>query len=951
MRVFFVVAGLVASGLLAPPAQAQAPAARPAPGGAPTLTHRPGVVVFRLAEARPGQPGGRLEAPALQRVLTQLGATRVERVFPHVTAPTAAEREREARVVDLTGIYRAHYAAPVAVAKAAAAVRATGTVRYAEPDFYGRVAYTPNDPQAAQQYALAQIHALDAWTTQRGDTAVVIGIVDTGVEYTHPDLAANIQRNFADPVNGVDDDNDGYVDNYWGWDFVGPFYNQPAGDNGPGGPPVYHGTHVAGCASAVADNGLGVAGVGFKCRLLAVKCAGDNHGGYIINGYAGLVYAADHGADIINCSWGILGFPDLGQDAINYATFNRRALVVTAAGNNGVADPFSPAGFENVLTVGATGPGDIKSGFSNYGVSTEVFAPGQGILSTLPNATYGNNSGTSMAAPVAAGAAGLVKAQFPAYSGEQVGQQLRMTSDNIDAANAPALAGLLGRGRINVARALSENPSAVRFLSRQFLNNLTGLPSMLYPMMGTYALQGTFRSILKPTTGLTATLTCSSPTVSILSPPLALGNLSTGQSAPAQFTISVGPSSGDVPARFTITYQDQAGYQDVEMFEVLLSPSFLNLTANKLHTTVGSNARIGFIDNIAVQGLGLVYENRDNLLWELGLMIGVDSTRVPNSVIHLATYPQVNDNDFRILDGPVRPAPLPRADQELVQLLTTNPASGLPIAVRQRAQQWAAAPNDHHILLSYTIINNNPSPLTNVYVGLYADWDIGAGISNKAAWDATRQLGYAYSNEPDSAWAGIRLLSPANRATFRALDFDASLPGNPWGVSDTFTVAEKWRALSQGVSRAQAGLGRGSDVSTVHGAGPLTIPSLDSVTVVFALLAADNLPALQAAADAAAAQYQVVGLAPAGEEAEFIVFPNPTADGRLTVRRPATPGAAGRLTIVDALGRQVWAGPAPADGRATALDLRGNPAGIYSLRLTTATGQTHTRRVVLTPGR
>ncbi len=944
---FSLVTGLLVAGLINYPlhAQTQQLPASAATGPIAALTAdawRPGTVIFRLGAGA----NASLNNPALQRVLTQLGATRVERVFPQVSAPSTDERKREPRCVDLTGIYRAHYAVPLTVTRAAAALRATGVVQYAEPDFYGRTRYTPNDPEAPRQYALAQIRALDAWNTQRGDTTVLIGIVDTGVEYTHPDLAANIQHNYADPINGVDDDRDGYIDNFRGWDFVGPFFNQPAGDNNPGGPPVYHGTHVAGLASAVADNGIGVAGVGFRCRLLPIKCAGDNNGGFIINGYAGLVYAADHGCDVINCSWGILGYPDLGQDAINYATFNRGALVVTAAGNNGVADPFSPAGFENVLTVGAVGPGDVKVGFSNYGVNTEVFAPGLQTFSTLPNGGYGNNSGTSMASPIVAGAAGLVKAQFPGYNGEQIGQQLRMTCDNIDAANLPRFAGLLGRGRINLQRAITENPSAVRFLRKQYLTGPGGPPTPLFAGSNVL-LTGDFHSILKPTTGLTATLACASPLVTIGQPTVALGTLATGQTVVGQFALSISPAAAaNTLVRFTLTYQDQAGYQDDEKFEVLLNPSFRDLTANRLHTTIASNGRIGFNDNLALQGLGLVYENRDNLLWEMGLMVGTDSAHVSNSVIHIASYPQINDDHFQPLNGPVRPVPLPRADQELTGQLDDRGAgaAALPVQVRYRAQQWTATPNDRHILLSYTLRNPGAQPLTNLYAGLYADWDIGAGITNKATWDASRQLGYAYSNEPDSAYAGIRLLAPANLATFRAIDFDAALPGNSWGVSDTFTLGEKWRALSRGVSRAQAGLGRGSDVSTVHGAGPFTLAPGDSVTVVFALIGGDNLADLLAGADAAAAQFQPPLGAP-GEGATgpgARVFPNPAADGRFTL---SATGQAGLIDVFDARGRRVFRVATDGTQPAT-LDLHAQAAGLYGVRFAPARGAGQTWRVV-----
>ncbi|HYE78907.1 MAG TPA: S8 family serine peptidase, partial [bacterium] len=632
--------------------------------------------------------------------------------------------------VDLTLVYRIHYSAPLPIEQAATALLATGAVQYAEPDFVGQPRYVPNDPSVPQQYALTQIHATDAWNLQKGDSTVLIGIVDTGVDTDHPDLVGNLQRNYADPVNGLDDDNDGYVDNYLGWDFVGAFVNQPMGDNfAGGGPGTYHGTHVAGCASATTDNGIGVAGTGFRCRLLPIKCGADDNGGYVINGYPGLVYGADHGCDIINCSWGSLGFPDLGQDAINYATFNRGALVVTAAGNNGIPDPFSPAGFENVLTVGASGPNDVKASFSNYGVNTEVFAPGLQILSTTYNNNYNNNSGTSMAAPVASGAAGLVKAQFPTYTGEQVGQQLRMTCDNIDAQN-PAYAGRMGRGRINVLRAISENPSAVRFLRKRFLDQTTGQPTPLFAGT-TVRLVGDFKSFLKPTTGLTATLSTTSTSVLIQQGTVTLGSMATGQTItnstqPFVFAIDAATGANQIVA-FTITYHDQAGYDDVDQFEVIINPSYRDLTANLVHTTITSKGRIGFNDNRNIQGLGMVYRNQDNLIWEMGLMVGTGPTRVSNAVTRIGTYPPIPDDHFRPVGGPVRPVASPRADQELMGRMNDSGAgtAALPVNIRYRAFAWSAAPHDKYVIVTYTLHNPGPQPLTNLYAGLFADWDIG----------------------------------------------------------------------------------------------------------------------------------------------------------------------------------------------------------------------------------
>ena len=171
----------------------------------------------------------------------------------------------------------------------------TGCIRSAEPHFLPSLCYVPSDDSVGVQYALQKIAAFAAWDVHRGDTATVVGITDTGIDPNHPDLVSNIARNWADPVNGVDDDNDGYMDNFIGWD-TGNNDADPTSDG------TFHGQHVTGLSSASTDNGIGIAGTGFDCRFIHVKIA--NSSGALSGAYEGLVYAAEHGCKIVNCSCG-----------------------------------------------------------------------------------------------------------------------------------------------------------------------------------------------------------------------------------------------------------------------------------------------------------------------------------------------------------------------------------------------------------------------------------------------------------------------------------------------------------------------------------------------------------------------------------------------------------------------------------------------------------------------
>lgn len=184
----------------------------------------------------------------------------------------------------------------------------------------------------------------------------------------HPDLQSNIKYNYADPINGVDDDNDGYIDNYRGWDMS-------MNDNNPMVDMSDHGSHVSGCADAVTNNGTGVSSPGFNCKFLPVKCANATSVSTIDHGYEGIVYAADHGCQIINCSWGGGGGGSFGQDAVTYASVNMGALVVCSAGNTYSDVAQYPAAYKYAFSVAATNSSDEKSSFSTYNYTVDISAP------------------------------------------------------------------------------------------------------------------------------------------------------------------------------------------------------------------------------------------------------------------------------------------------------------------------------------------------------------------------------------------------------------------------------------------------------------------------------------------------------------------------------------------------------------------------------------------------
>jgi hypothetical protein len=364
------------------------------------------------------------------------------------------------------------------ISAVAAAFAADDHVVYAEPRYIDRLCAIPSDPDylSGLQWYLNRVQAPQAWDIVQGDSAVIIAIVDTGVDWDHPDLEANMWINPGEDIDGdgqitgadwniVDDDGNGYVDDFFGWDFGGfgyPDWN-PMENPGYFGP---HGTHCAGIAAAVSDNAIGVAGLSWNCSIMAVKVTEDEEPA-VYYGYEGIQYAADNGADVISISWGrSVGNPTQFQQEIIDSAFARGAIVVAAAGNDpGTLPPdtcgfYYPAWYDHVTAVAATDTNDRILDWSFYGDWVDVCSPGASIYNTFWNDTYGTREGTSMATPVVAGLAGLLKTVQPDMDSDEFEILMRTTSDDIDGLN-PGYEGWLGGGRLNAYRALQENVAVV----------------------------------------------------------------------------------------------------------------------------------------------------------------------------------------------------------------------------------------------------------------------------------------------------------------------------------------------------------------------------------------------------------------------------------------------------------------------------------------------------------
>jgi thermitase len=339
-------------------------------------------------------------------------------------------------------------------------LRRTDGVAYAEPDFILERSQekTPNDPFYTLDYALIDspqdydIDAPSAWTTRT--SCAKVAILDTGIDTDHPDLAPNVYKSDDKPNNGKDDDKNGYVDDTYGWNVI---KGKGSGEDDNG-----HGTHVSGIVAGRGNNGNGSSGICWSAKLVAVKFMNSKGKGSTSDAIDGIDYAVKNGAKIVNCSFGSSSKSTALHDAVDYAQ-DHNVLLVVAAGNDGEnidKNPVYPASYtdSNILTVAASTDTDTLASFSNFGsTAVDVAAPGDDIFSTYLGGGYKYLSGTSMAAPYAAGTAGLLRKQESDATYGELRKAIRQKVDK-----PPALNGKVAYdGRLNVQKALAAIPGLV----------------------------------------------------------------------------------------------------------------------------------------------------------------------------------------------------------------------------------------------------------------------------------------------------------------------------------------------------------------------------------------------------------------------------------------------------------------------------------------------------------
>ena len=674
------------------------------------------------------------------------------------------------------------------------------SIELAEPRFIEQALLKPNDTYINSQTFLPVIKALEAWDVFQGDTNIIIGIIDNGFLQTHEDLQDNIALNRSEiESNGIDDDNNGFPDDYRGVNLAWPNDGTPAGNtyNSTDG----HGTSVAGVASGTWNNQKGIAGVGGKSRFFPIK-AGRQGTDRVEFGYEGILYGIMRKFPVLNCSWGSANtYSEINQSIIDFAV-EQNVLIVAGAGNDNNRAPIYPASYRGVMSVGETDVADVKSNGSSYCWSTDIMAPGFNVRTTdNENYSYTTMSGTSFAAPIISGAAALVKGKYPNAEMAVIKEHLKATADPIDVANS-FLAGFLP-GRLNLFRALQDSPTSRAYIQttwsnegqrqskgdtlriRLHLHNVTDIPAR--------SLSITLRSLdnfFKPFLLL--------DTFRII-PFIAPKSIDT--SIVLRMIIQ---ENSNAEFYHSLSIEEESGPLPTVLFALRPTPSICTFETENLLFSIGDYASLGFVNDRTVgsagneqfDGIGFILKDCGSMLYDGGLVVGSSGKVITGFSTSSEFEPRTRF----------------ASDKEGAFMIVTD--SLIPgsekIGISVKQELFKLAPNS--VTFKYTLTNMNDAPIFNPGFGLFGDWDIGNyGRDNKvehftdAIPDYIKPRCYAeiawkegrFANKPNPQ-VGILCFAPVTEPSFRPQA--AGLNASGFSYTD-----EEFNALLNGGNSIQFG--------------------------------------------------------------------------------------------------------------------------------------------------
>lgn len=720
-------------------------------------------------------------------------------------------------------------------------------VAWAEPRYLYETTALPNDPLSGTGLSSPYVYQRfdEAWAVTQGSPDVLIAIVDSGVDYEHPDLDDHLAINENEvPDNGVDDDENGYVDDVLGWDFweAGYTFGTLEQDNDPMGTGSDHGTHVAGIAAAETNNGEGIPGAGYNCRYIAVKAGGvrDNPDTPDVNesrsvgfGYEGIVYSVLRGAHVINNSWSGPTPSSFGREIIEYAVAND-VVVVSSAGNHGDTTPHYPASYEGSMSIGNIVGDERMASSSAYGYKLDVSATGSSITSTVFNDNYGAKTGTSMSGPMVAGLAGLVRAQYPDWTADRVRLQIRSSAVNIDEFNL-GKEDELGTGRIDAFKAVSTPLPAIRVNQASLLNDA----DRKIALGETGKVRLSITNVGAATQSLTVTAESFVNGLTVDETPVNAGVLDEGETLEVDIPIEISANFNTIAfptlkLSFDDTGTEFADFRVVELQDF----AYEALDVNNVYTSLAADGTMGyFAPGESTTGVGFsvntgTYEApdfSDNLLYTSNLVVAFNGKY--NGNIYDANGTQLRHFRTRSMFRQIMDE---EGNLEGTGSFDNAFNLGAPRFMIDMESFASSEPNLRNaVFVKYTITNTTNDTVENVYAGVYNDWDMGDYTLNRIGYSFADSIMYVYENgnnqTPYVATASMRGLPVSS---LFAIDNAASGAGSTnWGIYDGLTDQEKEWMLTNGLAKTT--ITGDTDVSAATAYGPFTLEPDESVSVGF----------------------------------------------------------------------------------------------------------------------
>lgn len=794
------------------------------------------------AEIVKGQLYLKLKAESTHRATNNLQLTNIPNLTGYEPMRKLSKTKRQAPSV-LDGLYKVEVDQHTDIQSLCDELSRYANVVYAQPIYLEELLFIPNDPAitAGSQGYLDVIQAFDAWDIDTGDSTIVIGISDTGINLNHDDLRDKIYTNHNDPYNGIDDDNNGYIDDYQGYDFAD-------GDSLALAETSQHGSRVAGIAGANTNNGIGIAGVGYQCKISSLKIF-KNDANTSTNAYESIIYAADNGYDVINLSWGSANtYNPAAQDIINYAAVEHDVVIVAAAGNTSTDVPYYPASYDNVLSVAATNLNDAKASFSSYHYNVDITAPGNAIYSTDANNSYGSDNGTSYSSPMVAGAAGLLRNLEPTLRARQVLERLRVTSDKIyDVSSNSQFVDKLGYGRLNIKRAIEASGDTLKSIRIAEYSYSNGLTDKLY--YGD-SIEITLKLINYLGTSNARVSLSSSSEYFIVDDESSMQLPTLGTLDTLAITIKKCRLSDDTPTDLTIpirvTFED-GNYQDFEYIEIQTEPDQVRLDNGNLTLTIGGDGDLGYTNDHFLGGSGLIWQG-ETLANRINFFVALDSQQVSDN-FYTEILGTSRKKDF-IVNRPSKLIAHETVDFLAISTFSDDSASSP--GNLQITQQTITNLQADYLIQEYYIGNRSASnyELSN---GMYIDWGLDAARDNRSFYQDSIHAIISFSSD-SSLFVGIT-------SYYDTLPIHQSLDQDSWNnnspdIEGEWTDSLIFSLATQSQFDSAGWLNAGNDIASLLADDSISLAAGGFSKVAYLIAFGVTYDDLVAALDSARSTYE-----------------------------------------------------------------------------------------------